>query len=198
MKKYILVILMCFPMLSFGAPSVRALGSNAVVGASGTTASKITPVKASNVGSVSGSGVARVGSLRAKATTVNTPSAVSGTTTRFPVVSPTRLFNTAMAPRPVSYSSTTINNTEAVDLTDIEQKIEQNKNNIQNNTTNIATNTENITNNTTNISDHANRIEVLENGFNSVRRISGSAVPPEFDGTPGTTDKPRAWIWVEE
>jgi len=193
MKKYVLLALMCFPMMSFGASSVRTLGSNAVVGASGTTASKITPVKASNVGSVSGSGVARVGSLRAKATTVNTPSAVSGTTTRFPVVSPTRLFNTAMAPRPTgSVSNTTIVNTDA-DIGDLTQRVE----NIENKTGDTII-VDTINNNTTNISDHANRIEVLENGFNSVRRISGSAVPPEFAGTPGTTDKPRAWIWVEE
>lgn len=177
MKKYIVLFLMCFPMLSFGASSVRALGSNAVVGASGTTASKITPVKASNVGSVSGSGVARVGSLRAKATTVNTPSAVSGTTTRFPVVSPTRLFNTAMAPRPTgSVSNTTIINTDA-DIENLTQRVE----NIEN--LNSASDKKVIT--TVNKLD-ANADTVLVN--------RGSGDPFLGKGKPDD----RAWIWVEE
>lgn len=191
MKKYIVLFLMCLPMVSFGAPSVRALGSGAVVGASGAAASKITPVKAGSTPSASS--VARVGSLRSKATTAGIPSTVSGSTGRFPVISTAKVYNTAAAPRPVSYSSTTINNTEAVDLTGIEQKIEQNKNNIQNNTTNIATNTENITNNTTNISNNTTRIEALEGDADTVL-VSGSGNP--FTGNPQNEN--RAWIWVEK
>lgn len=191
MKKYIVLFLMCLPVVSFGAPSVRALGSGAVVGASGVATSKITPAKAG--GTTSASSIARVGSLRSKATTAGVPSTVSGSTGRFPVISTAKVYNTAAAPRPVSYSSTTINNTEAVDLSGIEERIEQNRQAIQNNATNIATNTENITNNTTNISNNTTRIEALEGDADTVL-VSGSGNP--FTGNPQNEN--RAWIWVEK
>ena len=210
MKKYVLMILMCCPLMAFGAPSVRALGSNAISGAAGA---KVTPTKASVVSADRGSSMARVGSLRAKATTAAAPSATSSSTSRFPVILPTKVYNTANAPRPTGYSSSsTIINTD-VDLTEIEQRIEENKNNIQTNTTNIATNTENISTNTTNISNNTTainanttnissnttRIEALEGRPDNADTIlvsNGSGTPSEFNGrTPGEN---RAWIWVEQ
>ena len=211
MKKYVFMFLVCCPLMALGAPSVRALGSNAISGAAGA---KVTPTKASVVSADRGSSMARVGSLRAKATTATTPSATSSSTSRFPVILPTKVYNTANAPRPIGYSSsTTIVPSGDVDLTEIEQRIEENKNNIQTNTTNIATNTENISTNTTNISNNTTainanttnissnttRIEALEGKPDTADTIlvsSGSGTPTAFDGrTPGTG---RAWIWVEQ
>lgn len=175
MKKYVFLVLVCFPVVAFGASSVRTLGSSAVVGVAG--ANKITPVKASSLGSIGGGNVARVGSLRAKATTVNTPSAVSGTTTRFPVVSPTRLFNTAMAPRPTgSVSNTTIINTDA-DIENLTQRVE---------------NIENL--NSTSDKKVITTVNKLDANADTVLVNRGSGNPFLGKGKPDD----RAWIWVEE
>ena len=188
MKKYVFLFLMCCPLVAFGAPSVRALGSNAVSGTVGATAAnKVTPVKASVVSSDRGSSVARVGSLRAKATTTATSGANSASTSRFPVILPTKVYNTANTPRPTGASSSTIINTD-VDLTEIEQKIE-------NNTNNITTNTNNIQTNTTNISGNTTRIENLEGQSDSIR-VGGADKPADFDDS--KKDSNRAWIWVEQ
>lgn len=211
MKKYVFLFLVCCPLVAFGAPSVRALGSNAVSGTAGATAAnKVTPVKASVVSSDRGSSVARVGSLRAKATTATTPSANSASTSRFPVILPTKVYNTANAPRPTGASSSTIINTD-VDLTEIENRIEG----IENLTSN--TNVVNTVNDISNLegdTDIVNRIEDISNLTNNAGdttivttvnkldgrsdsiRVAGSASP--FTGTPGTASEPRAWIWVEQ
>lgn len=200
MKKYVFMVLMCCPLMAFGAPSVRALGSHAI---SGTAGAKVTPTKASAVSTDRGSSVARVGSLRAKATTATAPSATSASTSRFPVILPTKVYNTANAPRPTGYSSSssTIINTD-VDLTEIEAKIETNRVNIETNagkidtnTQNIATNTEKITTNTGNITTNTTNITNLSREANSIR-IGGATKPTDFDDD--NKESNRAWIWVEQ
>lgn len=210
MKKYILVILMCFPMISFGAPSVRALGGGAIVGTSGATVNKITPVKAGSASSASISNAARVGSLRAKVTTVGAPSAVSGSTGRFPVISSAKVYNTAATPRPVSsISNTSIINAEAnLDaltqrVTDIED-LRGNTNvvkmsNLEGDTAIVRTVTQNTTDIQTNkndISDNKGRIKDLEDKTDTVLVSNGSGLPDEFSDREKADN--RAWIWVEE
>lgn len=210
MKKYAFLFLVCCPLMAFGAPSVRALGANSISGVAGA---KVTPTKASAVSADRGSSMARIGSLRAKATTVAAPSATSSSTSRFPVILPTKVYNTANAPRPTgsSSSSSTIISTD-VDLSGIEQRIEQNKNSIQTNAASIATNAENISTNATNITNNASaittnsenissntaRIEALEGkpDADTILVSNGPNKPAEFNNRePGTN---RAWIWVEQ
>jgi len=191
MKKYVVLFLMCLPMVSFGAPSVRALGAGAVVGASGATASKITPAKVGSTPSTSS--VARVGSLRAKATTVGTPSAVSGATGRFPVISTAKVYNTTATPRPISSVSNAsiINTEENLDaltqrVTDIED--------LRGNTNVVKmSNLEGSTNIVNTVKDNKDSIEELNKNADTVL-VSGSGNP--FTGNPQNEN--RAWIWVEK
>ncbi len=186
---------MCLPMVSFGAPSVRALGAGAVVGASGATASKITPAKVGSTPSTSS--VARVGSLRAKATTVGTPSVVSGATGRFPVISTAKFYNTTATPRPISsVSNTSIINTEE-NLDALTQRVE-NIENLQGNTDVVNTvknvsNLEGSTNIVNTVKDNKDSIEELNKNADTVL-VSGSGNP--FTGNPQNEN--RAWIWVEK
>ena len=206
MKKYVFLFLMCCPLVAFGAPSVRALGSNAVSGTVGATAAnKVTPVKASVVSSDRGSGVARVGSLRAKATTTATSGANSASTSRFPVILPTKVYNTANAPRPTGTSSSTIINTD-VDLTEIENRIEGIENLTSN--TNVVNTVNNISNleGDTNIVNTVNNISNLEGDTNIVTHVTAlegnsDTVLVSSESNPfGGRDLPtnRAWIWVEK
>lgn len=220
MKKYVLMILMCCPLMAFGAPSVRALGSNAI---SGTAGARVTPTKASVVSADRGSSVARVGSLRAKAATA-TASTATSSTSRFPVILPTKVYNTANAPRPTgSSSSSTIINTD-VDLSGIEERIEKIENMTGN--TNIVNRVTQVSNleGDTNLVNTVNQVSNLEGDTNIVNRVkqvsnlqgdtpvvttvnelkdnadtilvsSGSGTPAAFNGRePGAN---RAWIWVE-
>ena len=199
MKKYILVILMCFPMISFGAPSVRALGGGAIVGTSGATVNKITPVKAGSASSASISNAARVGSLRAKATTVNAPSALSGSTARFPVISTAKVYNTAAAPRPISSVSNTsiINTEENLDaLTQRVENIEELRGDKK--VVKTVTNVSNLEGNTiivNTVKDNKDSIEELNKNADTVLVHTGSDLPSEFNRSKADN---RAWIWVEE
>ena len=205
MKKYLVMCLVCCPLVAFGAPSVRSLGSGAVSGTVGATAAnRVTPTKAPAVSANRSSSVARVGSLRAKATTtVATPSTTS--TSRFPVILPTKVYNTANAPRPtgVSSSSSTVVPSEfdpsglqqQIDVN--RQKIETNEGNITINAENISTNADNISTNAGNISSNTSRIEALEERpeADTVLVSTGPGKPGAFNGRePGAN---RAWIWVE-
>ncbi len=108
MKKYLFVLFMCLPVMAVGAPSVRALGGGAAVsGSTGAMATKVTPAKTGSAG------VSRVGSLRARAVTTGASGgAISGSSTRFPVLLPTKSYNSVQAPRPVASGTTNVNTTE--------------------------------------------------------------------------------------
>lgn len=108
MKKFLFVLFMCLPVVTFAAPSVRALGGGAKVsGASENMAAKVTPGKSGSTG------VARVGSLRARAVTTGANAgAISGSTSRFPVLLPTKSYNSVQAPRPTSSGTSVVNTTE--------------------------------------------------------------------------------------
>ena len=184
---------MCFPFVAFGAPSVRALGiKNAVMG--GKAESKVVPVKmtagaGATAGNTSGSGVARVGSLRARATTTGQVGSATSVSSRFPAILPTKIYNTAATPRPTGGGSA-INNAAISDLennlSDLEQRV-TNIENIENNTSNI----------TTQVNENTQNIQNLQNDdrFDSIRRVGAGEGAP-FSGEPDT-DEPRAWIWVE-
>ena len=144
MKKYVFLFLMCCPLMAFGAPSVRALGSNAISGTVGAASvNKVTPTKASSVSANRGSSVARVGSLRAKATTATAPSANSASTSRFPVILPTKVYNTANTPRPTGYSSSST--VVPTDLGDLPERV-TNIENMESNTSDIVKRVEDISN----------------------------------------------------
>ena len=220
MRKYVFMFLMCCPLMAFGAPSVRALGSNAVSGSAGA---KVTPTKASAVSTDRGSSVARVGSLRAKATTAAAPSASSSSTSRFPVILPTKVYNTANAPRPTGYSSSSTIISTDVDLSGIEERIEKIENMTGN--TDVVNRVNQVSNleGDTNIVNRVNQVSNLEGDTNIVNRVkqvsnlegdttvvttinelkdnadtilvhTGEGIPTGF--TNRTDD--RAWIWVEK
>lgn len=222
MKKYVFMFLMCCPLMAFGAPSVRALGSNAI---SGAAVAKVTPAKSSAASVDRGSSVARVGSLRAKATTSAAPSTVTSSTSRFPVILPTKVYSTANAPRPtgVSTSSSTIVPSGEVDLSGINERVRQIENLESNNpivntvkdVSNLQGNTEivnrvnqvsNLQGNTE-IVNRVNQVSNLEGDTTVVTTVNelkdnadtilvhtGEGVPAGFTNR---TDN-RAWIWVEK
>lgn len=199
MKKYIVMFLACCPLMAFGAPSVRALGAHSVAGTTSATASKVTPSK-SGASTNTGASVARVGSLRAKPVTTGTvgTSAAASSTSRFPVILPTKVYNTAAAPRPTG--NAIIN--QDVDLTEVYEKIQQVEDKVDTNTENITTNTNNITTNTTNISTNTSAISTnttnitnLSREANSIR-VGGADKPDDFDDA--NKESNRAWIWVEQ
>ncbi len=171
MKKYIIIPLLFLPLMSFAAPAVKKLGVATPVATAGVrpgVAAKVTPARTASVGKV-----ARVGSVQPKPATA-TSGAISGSTSRFPIVLPGRLYNSASAPRPTG-GTTVIDNTD-VDLTEINNQIS--------------------TINTT-LSNHENQINSNETTINNLQDS------PKFDSISRsalTGDAPtgRAWIWVEE
>ena len=156
---------MCFPFVAFSAPSVRALGGNtAVTGTTGAMSAKVTPAKS---GSVTG---ARVGSLRARAVTTGSGvGALSGSSSRFPVLLPTKSYNNVQAPKPVVSSGAASN----VNTTEIN---------------------ENITNITNQITEIDGRITNITESLKDDKRFDTVSTVP-LSGNPGEN---RAWIWVEE
>lgn len=206
MKKYVFMVLMCCPLMAFGAPSVRALGTNAVSGTAGATVNKITPVKAASVSTDRSSSVARVGSLRAKATTTAVASTNSASTSRFPVILPTKVYNTANKPRPTGTSSSSIIDAdiEALEqrVTNIENQVTNIGNQtgdttivetVNNNTTQINNHTEQINNHTDQITTNTTNITKLEDNSDTVL-VSSEANP--FAGR--SLPENRAWFWVEQ
>lgn len=111
MKKYLVALLLFFPAVSFGVPSVRMLGTGqpALPSASSSSAAKVTPSK-STVESNKLASVGRLGSLHAKPTKVVSSSA--SPSSRFPVITPAHSYNSVAVPQTSgtgsSYASTNV------------------------------------------------------------------------------------------
>lgn len=99
MKKYLVLFLVFLPAMSFGAPSVRMLGSQPALSAAINSGAKVTPVKSSG----ESSGVttsARIGSLHTKPKSGALTSAGSvSSSSRFPVIQPAYSYNSVNAPQ---------------------------------------------------------------------------------------------------
>jgi len=112
MKKYLVVLLLFFPAVSFGVPSVRMLGTGqpALTAASATSVAKVTPAK-SSVESNKAVSVGRLGSLHAKPTKAVINTGVSSSS-RFPVITPAHSYNSVAVPQTggagSSYTSTNV------------------------------------------------------------------------------------------
>lgn len=182
MKQYIIIPLLFISVTAVAAPSVKKLGtpsvaSSANVAVKPNVAAKVTPGRAA---SVSGN-LSRVGSLRAKSAVPATSATTSDSSSasRFPVVLPAKMYNSAKIQKP-STSGTIINNTGVSDITNRVDKLEVQ---VNKNKTDITTNTGNIE-------------ELQEDPrFDSIRRSASK--PSEFtDQKLNGLD--RAWIWIEE
>ena len=92
MKKILVLVLLIVPFTAFGVPTIRALGTKPTTGvASGV---KVTPTKTTTNNSSS----ARVGTLRAKTKTTGVVGAITGSNSRFPVISVSRPYASVAAP----------------------------------------------------------------------------------------------------
>lgn len=110
MKKYLILSLLILPLTAFGAPSVRKLGvGGAVPGTSAAVAAPraAVPAKATSNASA-GSNAARVGSLRARATTAGLSGAMTGATARFPKIVSVGTYNTANALKPAGGGASSV------------------------------------------------------------------------------------------
>ena len=131
MKKYIVLVLMLVPMVSFGAPSVRVLGSGTGTPASSATGSKVTPVKTSSVAkagatTTNAAAGSRIGTLRAtpKVGTAKPAAATAAGAARFPVITPAHSYSSVTKPQAAGAGATVINNN--VDLDNYYSKEEVN------------------------------------------------------------------------
>ena len=112
MKKFLVFALLFLPVASFGASSVRVLGSGAATPAGGTkttttSAAKVTPAKVTAAkpaasSNASNATTSRIGTIRVKPKTTTTTLS-SGTTSstsagsRFPVITPAQSYKTVGA-----------------------------------------------------------------------------------------------------
>lgn len=198
MKKYVVVSLLFLPLVAFGAPSVRKLGTaGSVVGtaAVGKTA-KAVPARTGSVSKISGGKVASVGSLRAKSATTGVTGAITGSTARLTGLKSLWANST---PKVVNTGGAYIGSASAArvecdgedictKLGDLQHQLDEHRTDINNNTNKITINEGNIQN-----------LSVSPK-FNSVR-IGTSDKPGDFTDDLENIDGPgksRAWIWVEE
>ena len=102
MKKILIFALLVLPMASFGASSVRVLGSGTATPATGIAgAAKVTPAKvtAAKPAATSTAATSRIGTIRVKpkATTTTLSTGTSSSTStgsRFPVITPAQSYKT--------------------------------------------------------------------------------------------------------
>ena len=188
MKKYIVSVLLFLPLVANAAPTVRMLGNKGTMAVSGTSAatSKVTPARAAITAKPAN--VARVGTLRAKSAT--TATTVDGSTSRFPVVVPAKVYNGLNTPKLTG--STVVNNSVNTDA--IEGRLNVLENTVNNN------HTPSIEQNRRGVQANTQRIDELNDDprFDSVR-VVGSGTSPGFnDSRLNSLDHTRVWMWVEE
>lgn len=105
MKKFLIFALLFLPVASFGASSVRVLGSGTATPAAGlasatkVTPAKVTAAKPAAASTASTAATSRIGTIRAKPkATTNTLSAGTSSSTstgsRFPVITPAHSYKT--------------------------------------------------------------------------------------------------------
>lgn len=118
MKKFILLALLCIPVTSFAASSVRVLGTKTANSGTGVSAAptKVLPVKTTSVAADRAAG-ARVGTIRTapKVTSNNTITANKNVSTsastsaaRFPVITPAHSYDSVKTPQ-VAGGTTVVN-----------------------------------------------------------------------------------------
>lgn len=172
MKKYIVITLLFCPLMSLAAPAVKKLGfatPAATGGVKSTVAAKVTPARSATVGG----NIARVGSLRLNsANSASTSGAISGSSSRFPVVIPSKFYNSVSSPKPTG--GTIVN--ASVDLTEVNNRIDSINSTLTEHDTRINNNDTHIT-----------QVESSPK-FDSISTVELTGTPPEN----------RAWIWVEE
>ena len=128
MKKFIVLALCMIPVATFAASSVRVLGnqsSSTTLAGQGST--KITPTKATaSTATVKSSGTttSRIGTLRAKSG--NPTGAISGATTRFPVITPSYSYSSVTGEQEVA---NVVSTNVDVDTTSIINTVTNNVNN---------------------------------------------------------------------
>ena len=115
MKKYIVLALLFVPMVSWGAPSVRVLGSNTATSTAAGSTVRVTPAK-NVVSKTSDSTASRVGTLRTKTKANTVSSAGTTTNSRFPVITPAHSYSSVVKPQPTGGGTTTVIQQQDVDL----------------------------------------------------------------------------------
>lgn len=123
MKRCGLLIALILPIASFGAPSVRMLGTQPAMVSAASHNAKAVSLKSPEASNVSS---ARIGSLQTKAKSNTALSIASANSeSRFPVVSSMRSYNSVKAPKVTgSYATTTANvDVEAI-VDSVTQRIE--------------------------------------------------------------------------
>ena len=138
MKKYVILALMFVPMVSFAAPSVRVLGSGTATSASSTTGAKVTPAKTTAAAkntvtaakATTANAGSRVGTVRVSPKPVGSgTTSGTGTTSRFPVITPAHSYNSLNKPQSTGGGTTVINQEVNLDnyynKQDVDNKIEE-------------------------------------------------------------------------
>lgn len=118
MKKLLIFSLLVLPMTATAASSVRMLGANA--GANTASVQKITPTK-SIAATNNSSTASRVGTLRA---TPKTAGAISGSSSRFPIITTAHTYNSVTTPNTSGTGATSASVDAIVDA--VTQRIENN------------------------------------------------------------------------
>lgn len=194
MKKYWILLLVFFPVVSFAVPSVRMLGSNPALTSS--VKSRITPVKAENKTEEKSlnSSTSRIGSIKAKALQATQ----STKDTRFPVVVSGYSYNTVDKPEQgqngVYNSGGTTTN---VDVATIIEAVTQNIANNYYNKTEVY--------NTTEVYNKEEIDAKLDNQilddprFDAIRIVRGrnGSVPSDSD-YPTNLPSNYIYMWIEE
>ncbi len=123
MKKLLIISLLVLPISVNAASSVRMLGSNS--NAKSATIQKITPTKTNTTVSDGSITSSRVGTLRANQKTVG---AISGSNSRFPIITTVRPYNSVATPTGSGTTTTVVPasvDTDAI-VNAVTQRIENN------------------------------------------------------------------------
>lgn len=94
MKKILFMVLLVLPFTAFGAPSVRMLGNNTP--SNTASAQKITPTKTSAASNAAAT--SRIGTLRIAPKASGTVGAISGSNSRFPIITAAHSYNSVATP----------------------------------------------------------------------------------------------------
>lgn len=171
MKKFLIFALFVFPMIAVAAPSVRMLGNNTTNAAS---VQKITPTKTGNTATTS----ARVGVLRAAPkTSGGNVGAITGSNSRFPIITPAHSYNSVAAPS----KDTTVVVPADVDINAITDEVTQRIENNYYNKTEVYNNDE-FKEAVKNVDDP--RIDAIKVGS---RPVHSATLPSDY-----------VYIWIEE
>lgn len=175
---------MLLPMIANAAPAVKLLGNNnpSVAGTKTVVPAKVTPARAAALAKTGNA--ARVGTLRAKSATTN---AGTGSTARFPVIIPTKVYTTSNAPKATGGGTTIV----PADTSAIEGKLDDLTDRIGD-----LENTVNVTHNTQ-INNNTNNIRQINTDLGDDPRFDSVVVGEEHLHTRQGLPEHRAWMWIE-